>query len=152
VLRACGCLQDLEKVEADSLLDLHSGTLYAVFPDIPDTHVASAPEVIQILLLVKEKVLETLAHHAIQGPLGASAEFEIRRRGGGVINHPLGKLDHAPGTGGDHERHLPKVVRLHGLACMRTFGLQNMVDTARDAQTALSGRMAQDDAKPPAVA
>src|SRR4029453_3559938 len=93
VFRARRGLEDVKQIEPDRLLDLHGGTLHAVFLDIPDPDIAAAPEIVHVLLLSGEQLLEPLMFHAIQRPLGAGAEFFGRRRWWRAGRHRLGGVD-----------------------------------------------------------
>ena len=73
VFRPTRGLQDVKKVEADRLLDLHRAAVRAVFPDILYLNVAATPEVGHVLLLRREQLAEPLVDDAIQGPLGPPA-------------------------------------------------------------------------------
>ena len=43
-----GGLQDVKEIKADRLLDFYGAALYAVFPDVPDSDIAPAPEVVHV--------------------------------------------------------------------------------------------------------
>ena len=55
--RTRGCLQDVEEVETDRLLDLNRGALCAFWPDLLDADIAAPPKVVQILLLGRDKLV-----------------------------------------------------------------------------------------------
>ena len=57
MFRSRGHLQDVKKVEADRLLDLHGGALDAIFPDVPHPDIAAPPEIVHVLLLGDEQRL-----------------------------------------------------------------------------------------------
>src|SRR5215471_9985039 len=79
------CLENMKKVEADRLLDLHSASFDPVLSDVTDPDIAAAPEFFQIPLLRGEQLFEALVHHTIHSPLGTAAELFRRSRGRGVV-------------------------------------------------------------------
>ena len=113
--------------------------------DMPDPDIAAAPEVVHVLLLRGEQLLEPLVFHAIQGPLGAAAEFFGRSRWRRMVDHVFGKVDRAAWLGLDREGDLAGVLGVDSLVGMRALGLQRMVSGTRQGQAALFGRMAQHD-------
>ena len=116
-------LQDMKKVEADRLLDLHRAAFRPVLSDIADPDVAAAPEIVQILLLRGEELLEPLAHYAIHRPLGTAAEFfrrSCRRR---VVNHIFGKMDRTTGVSVDCEGYLAAIFTMGNFVGLRARGL-----------------------------
>ena len=83
----------MKEIEAYRLLDLDSGALRAVSPDVPDLDIAAAPEIVQILFLGSQKRLEPLVLEAIQSPTSATTQFLSRGCMGRVINHVFGELN-----------------------------------------------------------
>jgi hypothetical protein len=65
----------MKEIEADRLLDLHSGSLGAICPDVFHPHVAAAPEIAQVLFLVGKQMLEALDRYPVHGLFGAPAQF-----------------------------------------------------------------------------
>jgi hypothetical protein len=47
------CLEDMKKVEADRLLDLHRAAFDPVLPDVPDLDIAATPEILQDTALAR---------------------------------------------------------------------------------------------------
>ena len=139
-------LQDVKKVEADRLLDLYGAALRAVFSDILDPDIAAPPEIIDILLLRREQLLESLIDYAIHGPLGTTAELLGRSRRRGVIDHVLGELDGAATASLDRERDLPEVLAMHDLVSIGAGRFQCTLGATDQEQAALFGPMAEHDA------
>ena len=131
----------MKEIEAYRLLDLDSGALRAVSPDVPDLDIAAAPEIVQILFLGRQKRLEPLVHEAIQSPTSAITQFLSRGCMGRVINHVFGELNWATGPSFDRERNLAKVLSVRGLVGVCALGFQCVVNRACQAQAALFRRM-----------
>ena len=139
-------LQNVKKVEADRLLDLHGAALCSVFPDILDPHIAPAPKIVHVLLLSGEQLPEALAHYAIQCPFSTAAELFGGSRLRGVIDHVFGELDWTAGLRLDCEGDLAEVSGVDNLAGVRARALQRIVSRTCQGEAALFGRMAQHDA------
>ena len=135
----------MKEVEADRLLDLHGAALCAFFSDIPDPDIAAAPEIVHVLLLGRKQLLKPLGRHAIHRPLGTAAKFLGRSRPRRVIDHVLGEVDRTVGQGVDCEGDLAGVLGVGNLVGVPARGLQCMVNCAGQDQTALFGRMAEND-------
>src|SRR4030095_12109534 len=97
VFRARRGLEDVKKVEADRLLDLHGAALDSVFSDLLHPDLAPAQKTIHVLLLSGKQPLASLAHYPIQCPFGTAAELLGGSRPRGVIDHVLGELDWTAG-------------------------------------------------------
>src|SRR5215472_3631937 len=133
----------MKKIEADRLLDLYGSALRAVFPNILDSDIAAAPEIVHVLLLGGEQLLEPFVHYAIHRPLSTAAEFFRRSRLRRMIDHVLGDLDRTAGSRLDREGDLAEIFCVDGLIGVRACGLQNMVSGARKGHVRLYSRVAQ---------
>jgi hypothetical protein len=65
------------------------------------TRTSLAPEIIHILLLRREKLLESLIDYAIHGPLGTTTEFFRPSGRRSVIDHKFAEVDRTAGLGFD---------------------------------------------------
>src|SRR5271157_4143571 len=111
----------MKEVEMDRLLNLDRAALCAVFADVPDPDIATAPEILHVLLLRREQFLKSLGRDAIQAPLGASAKLFSRSHAGRVIDHVFREVDRTIGPGLDLESNLAGVLRIGNFMGMRAL-------------------------------
>src|SRR6516162_11150617 len=110
VLRTRRCLQDVEQVETDRLLDLHSAALCPVSPDIPHPDIAAVPEIVHVLLLSGEQPREPLTHDPVHCPFRTAGEFYSRSCLRRVVNYVLVEIDRTFRQRFNREGYLTKVL------------------------------------------
>src|SRR5208337_395443 len=108
----------------DRLLNLDRAALCAVFADIPDPDIATAPEILHVLLLRREQFLKSLSGNAIHGPLSAAAKLFSRSPVRRVIDHVFREVDRTIRPSLDCKSNLAKIFGMGNLMGMRALGLQ----------------------------
>src|SRR6516162_3682888 len=98
----------MKKVETIRLLNLESRALRALFSDVLHSDIASAPKIVQVLLLPSEQLLEPLGRHAIHCPFSTATEFFGRSSLRRMVDHVFSELDRAVGSSFNCEGDLAK--------------------------------------------
>jgi hypothetical protein len=103
----------VKEVEANCLLDFHSGAFCVLQVYVLDPYITPKPEIIQVLLLRCQELFEPEVHCTVQGPFSATAKFFDLRRPSRMVSHVFGEMNRTASLGLGRKDNLPEVVAMH---------------------------------------